>query len=69
MVSERCLSFFEAEDKWLYFILTWIAGSLARVPVRFEFKRSECRDEAIALIRKLKGRHVWEVIELLSNYR
>lgn len=40
IVSERYIKFIEDDTKWLYFLLVWIAASLARVKVIFEFSKS-----------------------------
>jgi len=59
VVSERYIKFIEPDTKWLYFILVWIAASLARVKVVFEFMKNDERFEAVFLMRHLKDYKVY----------
>lgn len=69
VVSEKNIHFFDDSDKWLYFLVVWMAASLARTRVVFEFLKNEDRNDAQELVRELDGMSVGCLMGVIDGYR
>lgn len=50
-------------------MIVWIAASLARVKVVFEFQRYEDKTDAIILMKRFDGYSVHRLMQVILEYR